>query len=354
METGGRRWPCRSHSTRRRNRMPAASRATRARTPYARRPAYVHKIVTGRAAEFSSLRQRGGLSGYPSRAESVHDWVEHPHASTALSYAQELATGLGSDEHHAGWHVVAVVRDGVTRAHLPGPVDEHGILAAETTLRQTLGLHQVAVVHEAADNGRGWGPAETDQADRMHGIGALGREIGESGAEFEDIVRLSAAMRAPAARAAFADPFPGRSFDVGTAKGRAVFTTPGMAVGGLPVVARCATFLSRALDQVLMRLMARGRDTLLPPCGPLAADALEAARQVRARAITATVADPRWILPVPSDVLELVLPQPGGDHRRQAPHRRVRRRARPRRPGMMRPPIDALTRTQPSERMRWP
>ena len=39
--------------------------------------AYVHKIVTGRQAGFSSLRQGGGLSGYPCRAESVHDWVEN-------------------------------------------------------------------------------------------------------------------------------------------------------------------------------------------------------------------------------------------------------------------------------------
>src|SRR3981081_192390 len=43
--------------------------------------AYVHKIVTGRRDEFDSLRQQGGLSGYPSRAESEHDWVENSHAS---------------------------------------------------------------------------------------------------------------------------------------------------------------------------------------------------------------------------------------------------------------------------------
>ncbi|MGH3946517.1 MAG: 1-deoxy-D-xylulose-5-phosphate synthase N-terminal domain-containing protein, partial [Pseudonocardiaceae bacterium] len=45
--------------------------------------AYVHKILTGRCAEFDSLRQAGGLSGYPSRAESVHDVIENSHASTA-------------------------------------------------------------------------------------------------------------------------------------------------------------------------------------------------------------------------------------------------------------------------------
>ena len=53
--------------------------------------AYVHKLVTGRRDGFDSLRQEDGLSGYPSRAESPHDWIENSHASTALSYAHGLA-----------------------------------------------------------------------------------------------------------------------------------------------------------------------------------------------------------------------------------------------------------------------
>ena len=53
--------------------------------------AYVHKIVTGRAGRFDRLRQKGGLSGYPSQAESEHDVIENSHASTALSYADGLA-----------------------------------------------------------------------------------------------------------------------------------------------------------------------------------------------------------------------------------------------------------------------
>src|SRR6476619_2407882 len=53
--------------------------------------AYVHKIVTGRAERFGTLRQKGGLSGYPSSAESEHDVIENSHASTALSYADGLA-----------------------------------------------------------------------------------------------------------------------------------------------------------------------------------------------------------------------------------------------------------------------
>src|SRR5512139_805496 len=72
--------------------------------------AYVHKVLTGRAQRFDSLRQEGGLSGYPSQAESPHDVVENSHASTALSYADGLAKAYsirGEDRY-----VVAVIGDG--------------------------------------------------------------------------------------------------------------------------------------------------------------------------------------------------------------------------------------------------
>ena len=51
---------------------------------------YVHKLLTGRMAGFQKLRQEGGVSGYPSQAESEHDIVENSHASTSLSYADGL------------------------------------------------------------------------------------------------------------------------------------------------------------------------------------------------------------------------------------------------------------------------
>lgn len=72
--------------------------------------AYVHKILTGRQDGFDLLRQRGGLSGYPSQAESEHDLIENSHASTALSYADGMAKAYalrGEDRH-----VVAMVGDG--------------------------------------------------------------------------------------------------------------------------------------------------------------------------------------------------------------------------------------------------
>ncbi|MDP9117761.1 MAG: 1-deoxy-D-xylulose-5-phosphate synthase [Actinomycetota bacterium] len=72
--------------------------------------AYVHKILTGRASRMPTLRQTGGLSGYPSREESPHDWIENSHASTALSYADGLAKAFEvRDERRP---VVAVVGDG--------------------------------------------------------------------------------------------------------------------------------------------------------------------------------------------------------------------------------------------------
>ncbi|MEB3983206.1 1-deoxy-D-xylulose-5-phosphate synthase [Mycobacterium sp. 663a-19] len=73
--------------------------------------AYVHKMLTGRCHDFESLRKKGGLSGYPSRAESEHDWVESSHASAALSYADGLAKAFELTGHR-NRHVVAVVGDG--------------------------------------------------------------------------------------------------------------------------------------------------------------------------------------------------------------------------------------------------
>ena len=72
--------------------------------------AYVHKILTGRRDGFDTLRQAGGLSGYPCRAESEHDWVESSHASAALSYADGLAKAFALKGEQRT--VVAVVGDG--------------------------------------------------------------------------------------------------------------------------------------------------------------------------------------------------------------------------------------------------
>jgi len=73
---------------------------------------YVHKMLTGRTDDFDVLRKQGGLSGYPSRAESEHDVVENSHASTALSWADGIATALQVKGELDERHVVAVIGDG--------------------------------------------------------------------------------------------------------------------------------------------------------------------------------------------------------------------------------------------------
>ncbi|HMD91686.1 MAG TPA: 1-deoxy-D-xylulose-5-phosphate synthase N-terminal domain-containing protein, partial [Trebonia sp.] len=71
---------------------------------------YVHKLLTGRLSGFAKLRQLGGVSGYPNRAESEHDFVENSHASTSLSYADGLAKAMSlRGETHR--RVVAIIGD---------------------------------------------------------------------------------------------------------------------------------------------------------------------------------------------------------------------------------------------------
>jgi 1-deoxy-D-xylulose-5-phosphate synthase len=189
--------------------------------------AYVHKMLTGRRAAFSSLRRRDGLSGYPSRAESPHDIVENSHASTALSYADGLAKGFRLTGHRER-RVVAVVGDGgltggmawealnnlgaahdrpvvvvlndngrsyePTAGRLPvhlaelregtaagnlfedlglaylGPFDGHDVAAVEGGLRAAAALHHTVVVHVVTRKGQGYPPAERDEADHLHTV----------------------------------------------------------------------------------------------------------------------------------------------------------------------------------------
>ncbi len=107
--------------------------------------AYVHKIVTGRQEGFERLRQAGGLSGYPCRAESEHDWVENSHASTILSYAHGLAVALRLHGERTR-RVVAVVGDGSMT----------GGMAYEAL--NNLGHSQSRVLIVLNDNGRSYAP----------------------------------------------------------------------------------------------------------------------------------------------------------------------------------------------------
>jgi 1-deoxy-D-xylulose-5-phosphate synthase len=189
--------------------------------------AYVHKMLTGRVGAFGGLRQRGGLSGYPCRAESVHDVVENSHASTALSYADGLAKGFalaGTPERRVvavvgdgaltggmAWEALnnlgaaperpvvvvlndngrsydatagrlpvhlAELRDGTARGNLFedlgfayfGPVDGHDVGSVERALREARVLHGPVVVHVVTAKGKGYRKAEDDEADRLHTV----------------------------------------------------------------------------------------------------------------------------------------------------------------------------------------
>ncbi len=111
---------------------------------------YVHKLLTGRGFAFKRLRQRGGLSGYPNRSESEHDWIESSHASTALSYAHGLSVALERRHELAGRggnrHVVALVGDGSLT----------GGMAYEAL--NNLGHANQRVVIVLNDNGRSYAP----------------------------------------------------------------------------------------------------------------------------------------------------------------------------------------------------
>jgi len=204
--------------------------------------AYVHKLVTGRQDSFAGLRQAGGMSGYPNRAESEHDLVENSHASTALSYAYGMASArrLKRDPRR----VVAVVGDGALtggvayealnnigvsganvvivlndngRSYAPtvsrissagrfvpraqgagatgeasptrgffealgvrylGPVDGHDLEALERALEGAAQRPGPVVVHVHTTKGRGYGPAELDEEKRLHDVGPFDPDTG--------------------------------------------------------------------------------------------------------------------------------------------------------------------------------
>ncbi|WP_131785624.1 1-deoxy-D-xylulose-5-phosphate synthase [Protofrankia symbiont of Coriaria ruscifolia] len=115
--------------------------------------AYVHKILTGRADAFTDLRQRGGLSGYPSQAESPHDIIENSHASTALSYADGLARAYALRGESRS--VVAVVGDGALTGGMCWEA-LNNIAAADRPV--------IVVVN---DNGRSYAPTIGGLADHL-------------------------------------------------------------------------------------------------------------------------------------------------------------------------------------------
>ena len=118
---------------------------------------YVHKILTGRQDQFPTLRQRHGLSGYPSPTESEHDWVANSHASPALSYADGLAKAIRLQG--TGGTVVAFVGDG----SLTGGM-------AWEALNNIAASDDLPLVIVVNDNGRSYTPTVGGLARHLSGL----------------------------------------------------------------------------------------------------------------------------------------------------------------------------------------
>ncbi len=118
---------------------------------------YVHKLLTGRQDGFENLRRRGGLSGYPSRAESAHDRVENSHASTSLSYADGLAKAFAIRGEKR--NVVAVIGDGALTGGM-----------AWEALNNIAAAKNRPLVIVVNDNGRSYAPTVGGLADHLAGL----------------------------------------------------------------------------------------------------------------------------------------------------------------------------------------
>jgi 1-deoxy-D-xylulose-5-phosphate synthase len=153
-----------------------------------------------------------------------------------------------------------------------GPVDGHNIEDLEFALTRARDFGGPVIVHAITQKGRGYAPAELDEADRFHAVGIVDPDTGKPikiagpswtsafsdsivslGQTNHSVVAITAAMLGPTGLEAFNETFPERTFDVGIAEQHAVASAAGMAHAGLnPVVAVYSTFLNRAFDQLLM------------------------------------------------------------------------------------------------------
>jgi len=164
-----------------------------------------------------------------------------------------------------------------------GPVDGHDIAAMESALRRARHFGGPVIVHAVTQKGRGYPPAENDEAEQMHSPAAFDPETGlptgppsvgwtsvfaeelvALGARRPEIVAITAAMLGPTGLAPFQRAFPDRCIDVGIAEQHALTSAAGLATSGLhPVVALYSTFLNRAFDQLLMDVALHGKGVTL-------------------------------------------------------------------------------------------
>lgn len=275
---------------------------------------YAHKILTGRRSQMHSLRQLGGLSGFPRRDESAYDAFGTAHASTSISAA--LGMAIAARQTKQDFHSIAVIGDGAMTAGMAfealnhagaekdlrllvilndngmsisppagvlsatwfeklgfnymGAIDGHDIEALTsvlTDMRQRTGLQ---FLHVITKKGKGYAPAEADPI-AYHGVGAFNPAVGlnttakkitfsqvfgnwlcDMAQHDARLIGITPAMREGSGMVQFHQQYPSRFFDVGIAEQHAVTLAAGMACEGLkPVVAIYSTFLQRAYDQLI-------------------------------------------------------------------------------------------------------
>ena len=273
---------------------------------------YAHKLLTGRADSFDTLRQFGGLAGFPRREESPYDAFDTGHASTAISAAAGISRNVGAVSRYLthmrsskGWfeakHVVGdflrripvvgnslhaffqriknslrniFVQDRLFDSlgfHYLGPVDGRDITGLERLFRRARQLDEPVLIHVVTKKGRGYSQAESDPT-RLHGtppfdvhtgepLSPAGKSMGKAAGDAlcamaaadSRIVAVTAAMTGSTGLGEFASRYPDRLYDVGIAEEHAVTMAAGLAAGGArPFVAIYDSFLQRAYDQILL------------------------------------------------------------------------------------------------------
>jgi 1-deoxy-D-xylulose-5-phosphate synthase len=290
--------------------------------------AYVHKMLTGRLNDLPNIRTKGSISGFLSRKESIYDVFGAGHAGTSISAA--LGAAIASKLQNKSTHHVAIIGDasvssgmafealnhlsdhkevnlcviindnncsidpsvgGLSR-HLQelakkqsktpifsslqldciGPIDGHNLEDLTQVLHDYQTKGGVQIIHCITQKGKGYRPAEQDNATHWHAPGKFNisngsPQITQKPKRYQDvfaetlielarnndkIVAISAGMLSGTSLNQFQAVYPERCFDVGIAEQHAVTFSAGLATQGM--LAFCAiysTFLQRALDQVI-------------------------------------------------------------------------------------------------------
>ena len=261
---------------------------------------YPHKMLTGRNDQMGSMRQLGGLSGFPRREESVYDAFGTAHSSTSISAAFGMA--MAAQQMGSQRKAVAIIGDGALTAGMAyealnnagasdcnllvilndndmsfeytGPVDGHNLDDLVDTLQSLYNKPGPQFLHVVTRKGKGYAKAEADPV-AYHGPSKFDPAVGivsvtsstppkptftqvfgqwlcDMAAKDQRLVGITPAMREGSGMVSFSQQYPQRYHDVGIAEQHAVTFAAGMACEGLkPVVAIYSTFLQRAYDQLI-------------------------------------------------------------------------------------------------------